>query len=400
MLDMENLLYDVSYYDSRDYKRKMYNGDSLYQAFIKSRRGSAFKASVKGFRKHRLTNLARLRRQLINRTFRFHPLNLFMINERGKPRGIAGEVIEDRIVEHLICDDILNPIMFKYLIYDNGASQPKKGIDFSRRRLETHLHKYYQKHGSNEGYILLLDFSKYYDNILHDKLRQMYEDKLYLSPYYDEVMYLLDMILERSEIDVSFLSDEEIEELYFGVFNYLDYFLEHGNDDLPGEKFLKKHLCLGNQTGQTSGISYRIPIDNYIKIVCGEKYYGVYNDDAYIISESKEHLEKLLVDLNVLTQQYGIHLNLKKTKIEKLSNKWRYLQIQYQLTDSGKVNHKINPKRLHSMKRKLKKLSVIFKTQKEFSDYYRSWFNSYKRYLSRIQRKNLDELYSELLVHY
>lgn len=42
-----------------------------------------------------------------------------------------------------------------------------KDISFTRKRFEQHLHEYYRKYGTNNGYILLIDFSKYYDNIRH-----------------------------------------------------------------------------------------------------------------------------------------------------------------------------------------------------------------------------------------
>ena len=54
------------------------------------------------------------------------------------------------------------------MIYDNGASLKNKGIDFSRERFEKHLHMYYREHGSNDGYVLLMDYSKFYDNIPHE----------------------------------------------------------------------------------------------------------------------------------------------------------------------------------------------------------------------------------------
>lgn len=64
--------------------------------------------------------------------------------------------------------------MDKYLIYDNGASQVGKGMAFTRRRLSTHLSKYYQKYKTWEnGYILQIDFSKFFDNIQHDKIKEI-----------------------------------------------------------------------------------------------------------------------------------------------------------------------------------------------------------------------------------
>lgn len=101
-----------------------------------------------------------------------HLGNEFMLVERGKIRAITGLEIEDRIVRHSLNDFILMPRIRPLLIYDNGASIKHRGITFSRNRLEYHLHNYYKKYGTNEGWIMLLDVSKYYDNIRHDRAEE------------------------------------------------------------------------------------------------------------------------------------------------------------------------------------------------------------------------------------
>ena len=53
-----------------------------------------------------------------------------------------------------------------------------KGIHFTLRRLEAHLHQYYRRTGSNEGYILLIDFKGYYDHIRHDKVYERLDKKV------------------------------------------------------------------------------------------------------------------------------------------------------------------------------------------------------------------------------
>lgn len=71
------------------------------------------------------------------------------------------------------------------------------------------------------------------------------------------------------------------------------------------------------------------------------------------------------------------------------------LQIQYSLTDTGRIIQKINPVRLTAMRRKMKKIAPRL-TEKEFSDFYNSWFKSHYKYMSKMQRYNMDTLYAEL----
>ena len=82
--------------------------------------------------------------------------------------------ISDRVLQRALCDCILSPALRSHLIYDNGASQKGKGIEFTRRRLKVHLEKFYRKY-KDSGYVLLIDFSKYFDSIRHDKTMEMFE---------------------------------------------------------------------------------------------------------------------------------------------------------------------------------------------------------------------------------
>lgn len=276
------------------------------------------------------------------------------------------------------------------LNWDTLTSVVGKGIAFTRKRLLTHLRKYYAQHGSNEGCILLIDFSKYYDNIRHDVLLKLFEQ------YVDDehALWLLRKTVERSRIDVSYMSDEEYEHCLDRLFDSLLY--QYMNPKLfTGEKFMGKHLNIGDQVAQTAGISYRIRIDNYVKIVRGVKFYAGYMDDSYAIHESKEFLQELLEDIIEIANELGITVNTRKTRICKLSEHWRFLQVQYSLTDTGRVIQKINPKRLTAMRRKMKKLAPKL-TEKEFTDFYKSWFKNHYKIMSKKQRSNMDTLFNQL----
>ena len=387
---MVNAKHDTTSYESCGYKREIFDGNSLYDAFARAKQGSDWKPQVQQFEMTYLLGLSKMQGELESMTYEFLPSQEFVLNERGKTRYISGEQIPDRIVKHALCDECLSPNIRKYLIYDNGASLEGKGIDFTRKRLLVHLRKYYQQHQSNEGYVLLIDFSKYYDNIRHDKLMELFEK--YIDD--EHALWLLRKTIDRSKVDVSYMTDEEYAVCLDTLFNSL----EHSQIDrslLTGEKFMAKHLNIGDQVAQVAGIAYPIPIDNYIKIVKGVKFYGRYMDDSYVIHESKEYLEALLQDIIRIANSIGITVNTRKTRICKLSEYWRFLQVQYSLTDTGRVIQKINPKRLTAMRRKMKKLCYIL-APTEFEDWYKSWFKGHYKIMSKLQRQHLDELFKEL----
>lgn len=113
------------------------------------------------------------------------------------------------------------------------------------------------------------------------------------------------------------------------------------------------------------------------------------------IHENKEFLQELLEDIIEIANELGITVNTRKTRICKLSEHWRFLQVQYSLTDTGRVIQKINPKRLTAMRRKMKKLAPKL-TEKEFTDFYKSWFKNHYKIMSKKQRSNMDTLFNQL----
>lgn len=190
------------------------------------------------------------------------------------------------------------------------------------------------------------------------------------------------------------MSDDKYEDCPNRLFNSLVY--QYINKSLlTGEKFMGKRLNIGDQVAQTAGVSYRTPLDNYVKIVCSMEIYAGYIDDTYAIHESKEFLEEFLEGYIEIATGMGITVNTRKTRICKLSEHWRFLQVQYSLTDTGRVIQKINPKRLTAVRRKMKKLAPKL-TTKEFTDWYQSWFKNHYRIMSRQQRSNMDTLFNDL----
>lgn len=392
---MVNMKHDTHSYEStsngeRGYQREIFDGNVLYESFIRAKQGSDWKPQVQKFEMNYLFELADLQTELVSGDYKFLSNTEFTIHERGKVRRITGEQIRDRVSKHALCDEILTPAVQKYLIYDNSASQVGKGIDFARKRLLTHLRKYYSQHKSNDGYILLIDFSKYYDNIRHDRLMEQFEKYIH-DP---NALNFLRKVIDRSKVDVSYMTDEEYAGCMDTLFNSLEY--EQVDKTLrTGERYMYKHLNIGDQVAQVAGIIYPIPIDNYVKIVRGVKFYGRYMDDSYAIHESKKFLEDLLQGIIAIANELGITVNTRKTRICKLSSMWRFLQVQYSLTDTGRVIQKINPKRLTAMRRKMKKL-VYKLSEKEFDDWFNAWMCNHYKIMSKRQRENMNTLYAQL----
>ena len=157
---------------------------------------------------------------------------------------------------------------------------------------------------------------------------------------------------------------------------------------------------IGSQPSQNIGIAYPSRIDNYIKIVKGIKYYGRYTDDMYLIHESKEYLKEVLEGIRKIANELGLIINEKKTHIVKLSQQFKILQIKYQLTETGRIIRKINPKAITRERRKLKAYKRLLDknilTYKEIENIFKSWMSGNYKNMSMQQITNMTQLYYNL----
>jgi len=377
------------------YEEILCDANNLYKAYKASVKGSKWKETTQKFMLNFLRYIFQIQDDLLNRTLQNGKTDEFSLSERGRIRPITSLQTKDRIIRHVLCDEILLPEVRKKIIYDNGASIKGRGISHSRKRFEVHLRKYYQKHG-NEGYILFGDFSKFYDNVIHEIAKK---ELLKLFNNDEFIDWLLTLIFDGFKIDVSYMSDEEYENCMTDTFNKLEYRLIP-KELLTGEKWMDKSVNIGDQLSQIIGIYYPYRIDNYVKYVRSQKFYGRYMDDWYIMNPNKKELQDLLNNIRVISDELGIHINEKKTHIVKISSTYKYLQVKYTLTKDGKIIKRINPTRVTAMRRKLKKLAIKVENggipYENVENMFKGWMGSFYKLLSKQQRKNLIQLYEDL----
>ena len=378
-----------------NYEEIVCDANNLYRAYKASIKNSKWKETSQKFAMNFLKYIFSIQEDLVYRTLQNGQVDEFLLSERGRVRPITSIQIKDRIIRHVLCDEILSPEVKKRIIYDNGASVKGRGISHQRNRFEVHLHRYYKLYG-NEGWILFGDFSKFYDNIIHEiakrELLKLVDDDEFID-------WLLTIIFNGFKIDVSYMSDEEYESCITNTFNKLEYRLV-SKELLTGEKWMNKSVNIGDQLSQIVGIYYPYRIDNYVKYVRSQKFYGRYMDDWYIMNPNKKELQDLLDNIRVIADELGIHINEKKTHIVKISSTYKYLQVKYTLTKDGKIIKRINPTRVTAMRRKLKKLAIKVENgdipYENVENMFKGWMGSFYKLLSKQQRKSLIQLYEDL----
>ena len=148
---------------------------ALRRANWDARRGVLFKASVARYNAHFAHYAVLQSKELHEGKDVRQGFYSFDIIERGKKRNIHSLHYAERVIRRAICVNALVPILSSNLIYDNGASLAGKGVSFSAGRCKTHLHQYFRETGSNDGYILIIDFKGYFDHILHKPLYGIFD---------------------------------------------------------------------------------------------------------------------------------------------------------------------------------------------------------------------------------
>lgn len=392
-------MYDWNYFDTIQEYHPIADANNLLDAFKLTRQDSGWKPQVQRFRWNLLGSIGALQDELDNlqngrpNAYKTSSCAEFFVQERGHVRPITGLQVRDRVVRHALNDLYLVPHIRPHLIYDNGASLKGKGVQFSRNRLIAHLEQYYREHGSNDGYILIMDYSKFYDNLRHrialDMVQQYESDPFSLQ--------LVEQCVHEFRVDVSYMDAAQFEKAMNEKFNSIEYRL--ANYPKTGEKFLDKSVSVGDQTSQIIAIAYPTRIDQLVKTVYRQKYYARYMDDSYVIAETKEELEELLKHIQEEATKLGIIINTKKTYICKISRTFKFLQFKYYLNERGHVIVRIHPKTVTRMRRKLTRLAIKVRNgERDLSraeELFRSWIGAYALYMSRAQIENIVSLYRE-----
>lgn len=337
---------------------KVFSYEHLYQSYRLCRRNVAWKASVQKYITTAPLNVYQTHKRLMAGTYRSPGFFEFDIFERGKKRHIRSTLIGERVVQRCLCDNALVPILCRTFIHDNGASMTDKGYSFAVRRMEQHLHEHYRKHGQ-EGYILLFDFSKFFDRVSHA---------------------VVNRIIHRNFTDERLL---EITSHFVGMFGSVG-------------------LGLGSQISQVLALASASELDHAIKELMHIRGNARYMDDGYLLHPSKVYLQHCLALVQEICAKLEITLNQKKTQIVKLSHGFTWLQIRVFLTPTGRIVKKMPRKSITRMRRKLKKLRRMLDagkiTREDVWISWQSWRSHALRFDAWRTLRSMGKLYDDLFV--
>jgi len=266
-------------------------------------------------------NITNIYEILKNKTYKHDKYNIFLIKD-PKYRVIMSEKIKDKVVNHLLSDFILKPLIEPLLINENVATRENKGLKMGM---------YYTKKYINEMkkydnfYILKCDIHKYFysidHNILLDKLSKVIKD-------IDILNIIKDILDSTYDIDTNNIIEKILEEEKSKSFN------KYRLDELNKVPLYKKGtgLPIGNMTSQIFAIFYLNDLDHFIKEKLHIRYYIRYMDDFIIMHKDKEYLKYCLDMINKELSKINLRLN-DKTKIISIKDGLNFLGYRYILKD-------------------------------------------------------------------
>lgn len=319
---------------------------NMYKCGKECCNGVRWKHSVQNFELHLFSTTAKSLKDVKTDSWKSNDYFRFVLTERGKTRDIDAPKIVDRQVHKAITQNILLPLYMPCMIYNNGASQKGKGFHFSSNELKKDLRKHFKKYG-REGWILLIDFKKFFPNAKHENIYENHKELIF---------------------------DEKLREL-------CDYVVGFNNSSGFG-------MPLGVEPSQAEMIFFPWKLDCYLTCQCGFKGCGHYMDDYYVIIPPSVSPQDVRERVLSFAESLGIKVNRDKSYFVKLTKSFRYCKIRYRLTETGAVKTLGSRPAYRRASRKIRAFRrMVDNGQMEYEDVYCS-MNSIISYFDNFNDNN------------
>lgn len=318
-----------------NYYSEVFSEKELYLGHLRGRVSKRDRRSLVKFEMKMLSNISNLHKK-IQGDYSFSGYSKFIVFE-PKQREIQTLRYEDRIVQHVLCDNILAPYFTSRAIPDNCVCQKGKGMHFALERFERRL-KEFTRVNKQEGYFLKCDILKYFPSISHTKLKEFICTEIKDA----RLREFVEGIIDSYHTEPEFLAKYNIKPLAKG----------------EGEK-TERGVPIGNQTSQIFGMFYLNKLDRIIKEKYRVKIYSRYMDDFIIVHKDKKFIYMLFDKIKEVVSELELSLN-SKSQIFPLKNGVTYLGYRYIITPTGKVIKKVAKKTTKRFSKRAKLLNKAF----------------------------------------
>ena len=283
------------------YTMTIFTFDKLYKAYKDCLHNKKNTANALKFELKREKNLFQLLSDLKSRRYEISRHICFVVKEPS-PREIFAGDFRDRVVHHLLCNEI-GELFERDFIESSYANRKGKGTHKAVRELRFYM----VRGGKNRQklYFLKMDVKGFFRNIDKDILWGIVERKIKESggseKWKEEVLWLAEKIIYHDPTqNYVFKGRLETKSL-----------IKKEKSLLFGDK--SKGLPIGNLTSQFFANIYLNELDHFVKEKLGFLRYIRYVDDFIILDEDKKKLIKTVDRIDCFLND-KLHLCLCKDK--------------------------------------------------------------------------------------
>jgi len=244
--------------------------NSVFMSSMRCACGFRNRRDTQKFLAEHISNCCELKDRVLEGKFRPKYYATKYIKERGKVREIKPPVFESKVIQKLLADWLIRPILEQEMIKTSYASIKNRRT----AKMYADINRAVNSEIKNkDGYIIMTDFKSYFPSIDMHILRRMFEERI-------EDKRIVDLIMLFS----------------------------------PGEK----GLSLGNELSQIPASFYPTELDKKVRGMLRHKNYYRYMDDILFIVQDEAEYDEAMKVMNEMCNKLKLELKyVKKIRMRK-----------------------------------------------------------------------------------
>lgn len=324
---------------------------NVYLSAIRCASGFRNRNDTQEFLKAPWLNSYKLYQSILDGTFRPKYYKSKFIMERGKVREIKPPVFESKVIQKILCDWLIRPLLEPEMITTSYASVMGKGTDKMYNDVLRAVNSCVK---NKDSYIVMTDFKGYFSSIDLDVLRSMFEKTLKDERIVNLIMEFskskgLSLENELSQIPASFFPTDIDYAIKNAVstghyFRYMDdtLFIVSNKEettkmiDLFEQETQKLKLILKEPKVIPVGMNFTFCKERFLFDKKRDKYFRLCNKDIFVREKRKLNLFKSMlaeksIDMYKINMQYGcvrnsiVHRANSKKSLERLDKYYKEL---------------------------------------------------------------------------
>ena len=280
--------------------KTIFTSVNILKAYFNCRQNKRKTINALKFEMNLEYNLHELLVELQNKTY-IPGKSICFVVTKPKPREIFAAKFRDRIVHHVLVNQVQKIWEEKVFIDDSYACRPNKGNHYGVKKVKEYA-KYFPYYGSFD---ITNFFGSIDKNIIYENFAKVIYNINRPDWWKEEILWLSNtLIFHNPASNYIYKGDKALQNL---VPPYKSLIHKDGMTGLP----------IGNLTSQFLANVYLNELDQFVTKILGVKGYGRYVDDFVIFADSKAEIKAWRDKIAIfLKEKLHLQLHPKKQQIQ------------------------------------------------------------------------------------